>query len=655
MPDPDTISLMLKRLFIFVFFVLVSLFPSSAFASEQFAENYTVSYQVAENGETTVMERVNIRNLSNEFYGSNYTTIIPSTQIYEVSATDGFRNLRTDVKKEGSKTILTVTFPEQIIGRDKQYSWTLNYKTADFAQKQGNIWQFSVPRLSEIKNLERYDVVLSIPTVFGDPSKAIPNPARDSEQGNSIEYFFTKEQLANTGITMYFGKQQLFNFNLDYTLNNESLLPVVQSIVIPSQGAFQEIIIDKIEPKPENVLIDQYHNTVAFFNLNAKESLNITVRGLAKLDLERQTTELPEADQLQDFLISNPLWDGNSPQVQEALKIAFEGKTHLNTEGKIRLIYDYVTKSIEFGSYAEKQNFDIGNSASSVLNKPKERFCQDFVNVFIALSRAAQIPAQQVVGLAYSQNENLRPVCYTDKQLHTWVRVYDIQKGWITVDPTWGATTGGGDFFSYSDLSHVQIGVVSSLEESYRFPVTTSLDLSDGEFLPNFELKPKIITNQEVIAGFPFMVTFRIENGGNTTIPAGSIAFDGGRLQFQSKNTVFSSDEFFYPQIPPFGFVDFEFNAKSRLAWDSYTDIVNMTVRDQKVAHEVIIKPIFHHTFFSIVVFGITGGMFLLYILALILHYRTPVEMVEDVIVAPVVKKKKVQKGRKLRKKKKSS
>jgi transglutaminase-like putative cysteine protease len=645
---------MVKIIFIFVFFLLVSLFPSSVFASDQFAENYMVSYIVSESGETQVQERVTIRNLSNEFFGSNYTAVIPSNQIYDVSASDGFRNLRADVKKEGMKTTITVTFPEQVIGKDKQYSWTLNYKTVDFAQKQGNVWQFSVPKLAKINNLERYDVTLSIPTVFGDPSKAIPNPSRDSELGNSIEYYFTKDQLIDTGITMYFGKQQLYDFTLNNTLNNDGLLPTVSSIVIPSQGAFQEVIIKQIEPRPENVLIDSYHNTIAFFNIGPKQQLNVRVSGTAKLDLDRQVTELPEADQLQSFLLSTDIWDVDSPHVKEALKVAFEGKDPRSTEEKIKLIYDYVTSSIAFGNYAERQTFETNNSASSILNNPKERFCSDFVNVFIALSRGAQIPAQQVVGLAYSQNNTLRPVCFKDRQLHTWVRVYDLQKGWITVDPTWGATTGGSDFFSYSDLSHVQIGVVPSVEHTSKFPDRNEFKLSNEEYLPSYQITPKILVKKEVIAGFPFTVTFRVENGGNTTIPAGSVLIDGGKLQFQAKNQVFSQEEFYYPQIPPYGFVDFEFHAKSRLAWDSYADIVNLTIKEQKVAQEVIVKPIFAHTFFSVMVFGITGIMFALYVLALVLHYRSPVEVIEDVLLHPApIMKRKMQKGRKLRKKKK--
>ena len=175
--------------FLVLFFVLF--FPKLGFASEQFAEKYSVFYEVAENGETKVTENVTIRNLSDTSFGSEYTTTIPSTRVSDVTATGLYGNLKTDVQKDGLQTKITVQFSERVIGAGKEYSWTLRYKSLDFAQRNGYVWQFSIPKISPIKNLEQFNTSLLVPLAFGDPSRIIPSPLQQRDAGSHVEYFLT--------------------------------------------------------------------------------------------------------------------------------------------------------------------------------------------------------------------------------------------------------------------------------------------------------------------------------------------------------------------------------------------------------------------------------------------------------------------------------
>jgi hypothetical protein len=93
--------------------------------------------------------------------------------------------------------------------------------------------------------------------------------------------------------------------------------------------------------------------------------------------------------------------------------------------------------------------------AVSALQNPNNAICMEFTDTFIAIARAAGIPAREVNGFAYTENPDLQPLGLVADVLHSWPEYYDKDKGaWIPIDPTWGSTTGGENFFDKLDLRH---------------------------------------------------------------------------------------------------------------------------------------------------------------------------------------------------------
>ena len=86
------------------------------------------------------------------------------------------------------------------------------------------------------------------------------------------------------------------------------------------------------------------------------------------------------------------------------------------------------------------------------------------------MSRAAGIPAREVNGFAYTQNPNIEPLSLVADVLHAWPEYWDKDKAsWVQVDPTWGSTTKGTDFFSKLDLRHFTF-VVHGLDYQKPYP-----------------------------------------------------------------------------------------------------------------------------------------------------------------------------------------
>ena len=76
------------------------------------------------------------------------------------------------------------------------------------------------------------------------------------------------------------------------------------------------------------------------------------------------------------------------------------------------------------------------------------------------MARAAGIPARELNGFAYTANPRLRPLSLVADVLHAWPEYYDAEKQqWIQVDPTWGNTTGGVNFFTLLDLNHIVFAI----------------------------------------------------------------------------------------------------------------------------------------------------------------------------------------------------
>lgn len=599
--------------------------PKPTLAASDFATSYEVNYDIDETGVASVTEDIILRNLSDRLYASTFSITIGASDVTDIEARDSQGVLKHSVIHLDKKTQIKVEFTQQVVGLGKEHTWSLKFKSKDFAQKIGNSWQVSVPKIASLENLESFDLSLSVPVSFGDPSSIQPEPNRQTERIGKLNYFFSKDQLTESGIFAAFGSDQTLEFNLTYNLNNQGILPKVMTVALPSNTSFQEVILNKIEPKPDNVTVDDEGNYLGWFRVSQRKKLEVKVEGLSKLYLDNLENIPPLSEGIKNsYLSGTSAWTVESPAIKlktdELIK-----NPNIKTSEKAKILHKFTANALKFDFKRFSEPNPNRLDALTVLNNPTQALSNEYVNLLVSLARAADIPARKIIGFAYTENEDIRPLSYQSGVLHTWAEYYDSEKGWIMVDPTWESTTGGVEYFPIRDISHFVIETIGGEDKNYILPSQVKVVFNQATFNKRSDIKLSLKAASESFAGFPSDLVASIENNGNVAVYPNTFSLSAAKLEItqDKKDVCCIQTRFTTPIIPPFGNLNYSYVLKTTSIWDSYEDILQLRFGEKYVEKKVLIKPFFAFRYFSYAVVGTIFMMALLYILVLTLFLKT--------------------------------
>ncbi|MCR4305936.1 MAG: transglutaminase-like domain-containing protein, partial [Candidatus Daviesbacteria bacterium] len=521
------------------------------------------------------------------------------------------------------------------------------FKSKDFAEKVGKVWEVRVPKISSSASLESYNLTLAVPRSFGPPSLISPTPKTQTTSESKLFFTFDKKMLESSGVSANFGTHQLFDFDLSYHLQNNNLTSALTNIALPPDTAYQDVIYQRIEPKPINVTIDNDGNYLAWYRLNRGQKIDVQVIGSAKLYTSSKVKN-PSLDMAlrKKYTESNKYWEKDNPQIVAKLAEITDSSEADSTD-KARLIFQFVVDFLKYDSGRLEDNIErLG--AVTALNNPESAVCMEFTDLFIALSRAAGIPSRELNGFAYTLNTSLRPLSLTRDILHAWPEYWDERRGWVMVDPTWGNTTGGVDYFSKLDLNHFVFVTKgsSSMEPvpagSYKYLNQDSKDvkvaLSEIDFLGKPQIDVRIEASDTLLAGFPGSITVRVTNSGNALFPSAPLVINTGKIVLLDiKNQDLGP-------IPAFGNAEFKFNIRTKSLLDSFDEEIIVSVGGQKYTKDIKIKPFFVFQTIPLMMGGVIALMVLVYLAVLGGHFfrkRKHSKVVAAPVKNPVKKKKK--------------
>jgi len=563
----------LKHIFIFIVCTIFCALPAYA---NDFQADYDTQYAVSPNGTTIVTQNVTLTNKQSNLYPKQYAVTIDSDQIKNVIAYDSKGVITPNVTQKDKKTEIAVVFNDQVVGIDKKLLFSIRYENGEIAKKLGNIWEVRIPEITNDPTLGEYTVSLQTPTTFPQNAYMTPFPAAGVR--------WTKNQLINGGINAAYGEYQSYVVDIIYPLDNESLTPAVQTVAIPPDTTYQGITISSITPKPTEIQKDGDGNWIASFTLQANEHLDVKTQLLIKTYIKPLSQLSKPIPDMGLYLKEQTFWETNNPQIQEYAK-------KYTTP---RDIYNFVIKTLSY-NYGQISTTPIRKGALAALANPTNSLCTEFTDLFIAISRAAGIPAREVVGYAYTTDSRLRPLLVGSDILHAWPEYYDKETfRWIPIDPTWGFTTGGINYFDIFDFNHIAFvihgqsselpypagsfkeGSIPQKNISVRFSESTTVVTKDV-FKTIFDL-PKQIT-----AGKIFKGTVQVDNIGGKQIEQIEVKIVGSPYAFKAQKTE--------QKVPPFGSISIPISIALPILLHKSQGIIEVSVNGEQSSFQYEIFP----------------------------------------------------------------
>lgn len=550
---------------VFLLVFIGRLASSPSLAAAEFTTAYDVAYTVFENGQTEVVQNVTLTNNTNDLYVSDYTLTVGSGEVTNVKASDKKGPITPQVKKGKNQTEIKVTFNDRVVGLGSRLFWTLSYDSGDTASKKGDVWEVIISKLTSQPEISRYTVKIVIPKSLGPELYTSPATAVPTSDSSNYTYTFSKEQFEKTGIMLAFGQSQKFSFKLTYHLKNPYLLPAVTKIALPPDIlGLQQIVFKNISSPPSQVELDTDGNYLATYKLKGREEREIYLEGLAfvfhpQRDLLKSGlfSDLPQ-NLVRAYTQKQKYWETDDPLIKgKAAKLVNREKT---VAVNAKNIYDFVASYLSYSPERIKGDL-VRLGAKEALGNKEKAVCMEYSDLLITLLRRAGIPARGLEGYAFTENETLRPT--VADALHSWVEVYIPKVGWIAVDPTWGSTTGGLDYFTKLDTNHIVFAIKGTSSETPYPAGTYKLSPEQaGDIQVEFykgttkaDTSPKIKVDFKIPgtapSGLPFTGKAKVSNLGKETAFGLEIALKGQ-----------SEKKYRLGTLPPFGLKEIEFSLR---------------------------------------------------------------------------------------------
>lgn len=507
-------------LLVLAFWLQLALLTTPAFAqatptdgSDNFDIRLHSTYTVTATGRTLVEQKFTIKNKTPELFVSKYGIVVSSTHLSNITVTHNGQALEPEIQKVPGQTSVAATFSEPVVGEGKSHELVISYSDQDIALISGKILEVNIPQLNDQYQYQNYQVELRVPSIFNTPSRINPSTFTLRQEGdyNVISYANLGEQ----SISAIFGHQQLFDLKLSYYLHNPTSQTALTQITLPPETPLQQVHYLSLEPPPKSIKEDADGNFIATYEVPANQSFQVELLSQIKLHLQAQT-DPPASPVLAEHTLPAKFWDSQDPSIQELA----------NSLVDIKAIYDYTVDTLRYTTRPLDQFFERLGAKTALQDRYRfDATCQEYTDLFIALARSQGIPSRRVVGIAYSNNEELRPSNLQTDILHTWPEYYDTeQRAWISVDPTWESTTGGVDYFHNFDLNHITLainGVSSSLPHPAGGQVGASdetakkiyLDFAKSEqALPNPQLDLQVLPQKISGLSLPGSYELHISN-----------------------------------------------------------------------------------------------------------------------------------------------
>ncbi|MBD3279390.1 MAG: hypothetical protein GF390_01620 [Candidatus Pacebacteria bacterium] len=441
---------MQHKFFALIGSLLISLqllvWPVFAAQEQPFQLDLHTNYTINDQGQAYVEHQFTITNLTATTYLNKYGLKIGSENLTNIHVVDQDQIIKPEIVKANGYTSIGITFANELVGEGKQRQFSISYQNPDVAIISGQVLEVVIPQQTNPEAYQQYTVNLTTPARFGPPTRVTPSNYQLQQNNTAITTQFTN--LQKQGISAIFGTEQFFHFNLRYHLENPTNQQALTQISLIPDTPYQRVNYQALDPLPSKIAADADGNWIATYRLAANSNLEVNLAVQVKRTLTANP-HIPVNPVLPNHTQADQYWPVNDSAI----------KTIAEQQANAQSIYQYTVNTLQYTTADLSQGIKrLG--ALKALAQPNQATCQEFTDLFVTLARAQHIPARRITGYAYAENSSLRPLSLVKDVLHTWPQYYQQQQNtWVNIDPTWGHTTKGVDYFNQFDLNHVVFAI----------------------------------------------------------------------------------------------------------------------------------------------------------------------------------------------------
>jgi len=443
----------LKKIIFSLFFLLLLgqlFFVSKIQAQDNTTEDFTTSiettYAVTRDGNTNVSHHIRIVNKTPTIYLKQYALKTSYFGLQNPTVRSGQKQIDANIVSNETGTSIGITFEDNVVGQGKVRDFYIEYINPDLATIAGNVLEVHIPQLGDSSSFNSNKTILLTPVFFSLPVRVSPEPISSDFIQTDVKTVFDRPN--GESISAIFGTEQNYKLVLRYHLENPSSNPAIAQISLPPDTQYQKMHYHDLDPLPSDLKQDLDGNWIASYKIPASSVTVVHLTAEAKLTLE--TNNVPVIPVQKFHTQAQKYWESNNSLIKQ------KAQEFNNAESIYNHVVDtltYTRKEIDFENFLRYGDVDA-------FENPDEAVCQEFTDTYIALTRANNIPSRRLVGYGYSQNSILRPSSFAGDVLHSWPEYFDQENNkWIQIDPTWGDTTGGIDYFNLFDLNHIVFAI----------------------------------------------------------------------------------------------------------------------------------------------------------------------------------------------------
>ncbi len=580
-----------KILVFFIFLCHIFLFSSPVLAQnetnqDRFYTSLVSTYTVDNTGNTRVEHVFQIKNNTPEYFINQYNMKLSTDAITNISVSSQDQAINPKITQDHTGTNIEIEFPDKVVGKDKTREFRISYQNPVMSEVTGQVLETYIPAMNSNGAYNEHKVILATPIIFGYPTRIKPDNYTIRQDGQS--FVLTYENLLDQGVSAIFGSQQVFRFSIRYHLNNPNNQPAITQVSLPPDTPYQKMHYHVLEPLPQKLESDIDGNWIATYYLPANDTVEVNIEASTLVSLEELNPWL-NIKPIKEHLSHQPYWEKEHKEISSLAD---------NLDSPFS-IYQYVVDTLDYTQEDITQKFER-QGALTTLRNPTFATCQEFSDLFITLSRAKNIPSRRATGYAHSNDPILQPLSLVTDILHAWPEYYDLEtERWIPIDPTWGDTMRGVDYFNQFDLKHVVFAYNGKSSQlplaagNYKLPDQDTKDLQvqfEQEF-PNIEPSFEITLKQKKLLGIinlPSWYELEVQNLVGQAWYNGTLKIEGveNQLEIVLVDDVFSILPW---QIKNIGFQVYNRNHQLPVK-DNIS--VNIFIDDKETTREFEIKTV---------------------------------------------------------------